>query len=77
MSMDEVMGSHVLRSIGLHAAAALMSALVVLCVAAGAAVAALVGGLPGLGLAALAAVATFQALRVPVGRAASWLLERS
>jgi RND superfamily putative drug exporter len=36
-------------------------------------------GLPynyGVALAAIAAVATFQALRVPVGRAASWLVDR-
>jgi hypothetical protein len=30
----------------------------------------------GLALGALAAAATFQALRVPVGRAASWLVDR-
>jgi hypothetical protein len=75
--MHAVMGSQALRHFGLQAAAALMTALVVACLAVGAGVVALVGGAPGLALAAVAAVATFQALRVPVGRAASWLLERS
>jgi len=53
-----------------------MTLLVVLCLGAGAATATLVGGARGVALAGLAALATFQALRVPVGRAASWLLER-
>jgi hypothetical protein len=35
-----------------------------------------VSGRCGLPLAALAAVVVFQALRVPVGRASSWLLDR-
>jgi hypothetical protein len=66
---------HAIRHFGVHAAAALMALLVALCVAAGAGAVALVGGAPGLGLGAVAAVATFQALRVPVGRAARWLVD--
>jgi hypothetical protein len=76
MPMDLVMRSDALRHIGVHGAAALMTLMVVLCLAAGAAAVALVDGVLGLPLAVLAAVATFQALRVPVGRAASWLLDR-
>jgi hypothetical protein len=74
--MPAVMTTRALHHIGLHAAVALMALLVALCLAAGAVVAAVVGGFPGLALAALAGGAIFQALRVPVGRAASWLLER-
>jgi hypothetical protein len=40
------------------------------------AVATVVPAVAGVPLAALAAVAAFQALRVPVGRASSWLLDR-
>jgi len=35
-----------------------------------------IGGTLALPAAAVAAGATFQALRVPVGRAASWMLDR-
>jgi hypothetical protein len=66
---------HAIRHIGVHAAAALMALLVLLCVAAGVGATALVGGAPGLGLGAVAALATFQALRVPIGRAARWLVD--
>lgn len=65
-----------LRHIGLHAAAALMTVMAIACLAAGAAAASVVGGPAALPAAALAAVATFQALRVPVGRAATWMLDR-
>jgi hypothetical protein len=67
--------THGIRHIGVHAAAALMALLVVLCVAAGVGAAGLVGGAPGLALGPAAALATFQALRVPVGRAARWLVD--
>lgn len=65
-----------LRDLGLHAAGALMALMVLVCLAAAFTVATVVPGLAALPLAALAAVAVFQALRVPVGRAASWLLDR-
>ena len=65
-----------LRHLGLHAAAGLMTLLAAACLAAGAATATAVGGPLALPAAALAAGATFQALRVPVGRAASWMLDR-
>ena len=65
-----------LRHLGLHAATALVTLLAAACLAAGAVTAATVGGPLALPAAALAAGATFQALRVPVGRAASWMLDR-
>jgi spore maturation protein SpmB len=64
-----------LRTIGLPAAAALMTLLAALCLAAAVASVALVGGPLSLPVAVLAAAATFQGLRVPVGRAASWLID--
>jgi hypothetical protein len=67
--------SHALRTIGLPAAAALITLMAALCLAAAAAPLALVGGPLSLPLAALAAGAAFQALRVPVGRAAIWLID--
>jgi hypothetical protein len=63
------------RHIGLHAAAALMTLLAVACLAAAVAVAVVLDGPVALPAAALAGVVTFQALRVPVGRAATWLLD--
>ena len=65
-----------LRHLGLHAAAALMTLLAAACLAAGAMAATAIGGTLALPAAAVAAGATFQALRVPVGRAASWMLDR-
>ena len=65
-----------LRHLGLHAAAALMTLLAAACLAVAAATATAVGGTLALPAAAVAAGATFQALRVPVGRAASWMLDR-
>jgi hypothetical protein len=65
-----------LRTIGVPAAAALMTLMAALCLAAAVAAIAVVDGPLALPLAALAAGGTFQALRVPVGRAASWLLDR-
>jgi hypothetical protein len=65
-----------LRRIGPSAAATLMAVLVALCLTAGVTAAVAVGGPAGPALGALAAAATFQALRVPVGRAASWLVDR-
>jgi len=65
-----------LRHLGLHAAAALMALLAAACIAVAAATATAVGGTLALPAAAVAAGATFQALRVPVGRAASWMLDR-
>jgi hypothetical protein len=67
--------STALRTIGLPAAAALMTLMAALCLAAAVTPVALLGGPVALPLSALAAVATFQALRVPVGRAASWLID--
>jgi hypothetical protein len=67
--------SQALRAIGVPAAAALMTAMAAVCLAVAAAPVALLGGPLSLPLAALAAAATFQALRVPVGRAASWLID--
>jgi hypothetical protein len=64
-----------LRTIGLPAAAALMTLMAAVCLAAAVAPIALLGGPASLPLAALAAAAAFQALRVPVGRAASWLID--
>jgi hypothetical protein len=64
-----------LRTIGLPAAAALMTLMAALCLAAAIAPVALLGGPLSMPLAALAAVAAFQTLRVPVGRAASWLID--
>ena len=65
-----------LRHLGLHAAAALMALLAAACLAVAAATATAVSGTLALPAAAVAAGATFQALRVPVGRAASWMLDR-
>ena len=70
------MRSRPLRHLGLHAAAALMALLAAICLAVAAATATAVGGTLALPAAAVAAGATFQALRVPVGRAASWMLDR-
>ena len=67
--------SHARRTIGLPAAAALMTLMAALCLAAAVAPVALLGGPLSLPLAVLAAGATFQTLRVPVGRAASWLID--
>ena len=65
-----------LRHLGLDAAAALMTLMAIVCLGTAVATATLLGGVLGLPIAALAAVVTFQALRVPVGRASSWLLDR-
>jgi cytochrome c oxidase assembly factor CtaG len=67
--------NHALRTIGVPTAAALMTLMAALCLAAAAAPLALLGGPLSLPLAAFAAAAAFQALRVPVGRAASWLID--
>jgi hypothetical protein len=67
--------SQALRSIALPAAAALMTLMAALCLAAAVAPVALLGGPLSLPLAALAAAATFRTLRVPVGRAATWLID--
>ena len=64
-----------LRTIGLPAAAALMTLMAAVCLAAAVAPIALLGGPLSLPPAALAAAAAFQALRVPVGRAATWLID--
>jgi hypothetical protein len=70
------MTARALRRIGPSAAATLIAVLAAVCLTAAIAAAAVVGGSAGLALGALAAAATFQALRVPVGRAASWLVDR-
>jgi hypothetical protein len=69
------MTTRALRHIGPSAAATLMVVLAAVCLTAAITAAAVVGGPAGLALGALAAAATFQALRVPVGRAASWLVD--
>jgi hypothetical protein len=75
--MDLVTPMHLdMRHLGLHAAAALMTLLGVLCVLTGGAAALLVDGLLSLPAAGVAAAATFQALRRPVGRTAGRLLDR-
>jgi hypothetical protein len=70
------MTTRALRRIGPSAAATLMALLAAVCLASAVTAAAVVGGPGGLGLGALAAAATFQALRVPVGRAARWFVDR-
>jgi hypothetical protein len=64
-----------LRHIGVPAAALLMTLMAAICLAAAGAAVAVVDGPLALPFAAAAAGATFQALRVPVGRAASWLID--
>jgi len=76
MQTSDMPFSSAIRDLGLHAAGALMALLVVVCLAAAFTVTTVVPGVAGLPLAALAAVVVFQALRVPVGRASSWLLDR-
>jgi hypothetical protein len=73
--MRRGMISQTLRSIGVPAAAALMTLMAALCLAAAIAPIVLIDGALSPPVAALAAAATFQTLRVPVGRAASWLLD--
>jgi len=70
------MTTRALHRIGPSAAAALVALLAALCLAAGVVAASVLGGPAGPALGAVAAAATFQALRVPVGRAASWLVDR-
>ena len=62
--------------IDLHIAGALMTLLGVLCVLTAVAVIVAVDGVIALPAAVVAAVVTFQALRVPVGRTAARVLER-
>jgi hypothetical protein len=52
-----------------------MTAMAAVCLAVAVAPVALLGGPASLPLAAVAGFAAFQALRVPVGRAASWLID--
>jgi hypothetical protein len=72
----ETMRTQALRTFSLHAAGALMALMAITCLAVAGAVGTAVGGALTLPVAALAAGVTFQALRVPVGRAAAWLLDR-
>jgi hypothetical protein len=65
-----------MTQIGFHVAGALMTLLGVLCLLSAAAVVVAVDGVVGLPAGALAAVVTFQALRVPVGRTAVRALDR-
>jgi hypothetical protein len=64
-----------LHTVGLPAAAALMTLMAAVCLSVAVAPIALVGGPASLPLGAAAGAAAFQALRVPVGRAASWLID--
>jgi hypothetical protein len=66
----------VMSQIGFHLAGILMTLLGVACLLSAAAVVIAVDGLVGLPAGVLAAVVTFQALRVPVGRTAVRVLER-
>jgi hypothetical protein len=52
-----------------------MTLMAAICLATATGAIALVDGPLGLPLAAVGAAATFQALRVPVGRASSWLVD--
>jgi hypothetical protein len=61
---------------GFHVAGALITLLGVVCLLSAAAVIVAVDGIVGLPAGVLAAVVTFQALRVPVGRTAVRVLER-
>jgi hypothetical protein len=70
------MTTRAIHRIGPAAAAALVALLAAACLAVALAPAVAVGSVAGLPVGALAAAATFQALRVPVGRAASWLVDR-
>jgi hypothetical protein len=66
--------SNVLHTIGLPAAAVLMTLLAAVCLVA-ALTPVFVAGPFALPVGALAALAIFQGLRVPVGRASSWLID--
>jgi hypothetical protein len=59
-----------------HAAALILTLLVAVCVLAGFGATALIDGALAAPVALLCAIATFQALRVPVGRTARRLLDR-
>jgi hypothetical protein len=65
-----------MSQVGFHIAAALMTLLGVLCLLSAAAVVIAVDGVVGLPAGVLAAVVTFQALRVPVGRTVVRVLDR-
>jgi hypothetical protein len=75
LPMQGGMISQTLRTIGVPAAAVLMTLMAAVCLAAAGTAVAVVDGALAMPLAALAALVTFQALRVPVGRAASWLID--
>lgn len=64
-----------LHAIGVPAAVALIALMAAVCLAAAGSAVALVDGPLAVPLAAIGAAATFQALRVPIGRAASWLID--
>jgi hypothetical protein len=65
-----------MRHLSLHAAGALMTLMALMCLIAPAGVIVLLDSAIAVPVALVAAVATFQALRVPVGRTAGRLLER-
>jgi hypothetical protein len=65
-----------MRHLDLHAAAALLTLMALICLIAPVGVIVLLDGTLALPVALVAAFATFQALRVPVGRTAGRLLER-
>jgi hypothetical protein len=73
--MQRVMKPTTLHRIGLPVAAALMTLMAAACVALAVATVSIVGGVAGIGAGALVAVAAFQAMRVPVGRTASRLID--
>jgi hypothetical protein len=66
--------TNALHAIGLPAAAVLMALLAALCLVA-AVTPVVVAGPVALPAGAVAALGIFQALRVPVGRASSWLID--
>jgi UDP-N-acetylmuramyl pentapeptide phosphotransferase/UDP-N-acetylglucosamine-1-phosphate transferase len=65
-----------MSQLGFHVAGILMTVLVALCAVSAIAAVTVVDGVAGLPAGALAAVATFQALRVPFGRTAVRVLDR-
>ncbi|HEX2105476.1 MAG TPA: hypothetical protein VHF51_17615 [Solirubrobacteraceae bacterium] len=65
-----------MSQIGFHIAGALITLLGVLCLLSAAVVIIAVDGVVGVSAGVLAALVTFQALRVPVGRTAVRMLER-
>jgi len=73
--MQTPMKTPSLHRIGVPAAACLMALMALACLALAVATAAFVGGAPGVAAAGVVAIAAFELLRGPVGRAASRLID--